>query len=54
MGNCCSNKVGHVAPTTSAATTDRFLRSKGAAASTQIEVQILSSPPHLSLLFLEL
>jgi hypothetical protein len=54
MGNCCSDEVGHgagrhsVGPAASvaeaaSAAADRFLRSRGAGASTQIEVR---SPGH--------
>jgi hypothetical protein len=50
MGNCCSDEVGHgagrhsVGPAASvaeaaSAAADRFLRSRGAGASTQIEVR---------------
>jgi hypothetical protein len=44
MGNCCSDETGHAgAHSVGPAAADRFLRSKGAGASTQIEVRSLSS-----------
>ncbi|GJM85108.1 hypothetical protein PR202_ga01531 [Eleusine coracana subsp. coracana] len=51
MGNCCSDEMGHagshhVGPASSAASAaaaDRFLRSRGAGASTQIELSLSAS-----------
>ena len=63
MGNCCSDEMGHgagrhsvgpaasVAEASSYAAADRFLRSRGAGASTQIEVR---SPGHCTVNLLHL
>ncbi|KAL6634458.1 hypothetical protein ACP70R_027129 [Stipagrostis hirtigluma subsp. patula] len=54
MGNCCSDEVGHAGPhavgpasaaaaSAASAAADRFLRSRGAGASTQIELSLSAS-----------